>query len=134
VPSETDLTDKRVGVYDFPMKAVNKRVTTQTETIKDQFERQLMLQQNWADNAVSATISFPRENVEEMAAMLREYVPKLKSSSFLTKEHGYKQAPLEAITEEEYVKRRDAINHYHPLTHGGEFDTSDCAGGACPIK
>jgi len=138
VPSEPCVFDStgRTLVFAFPMRAKHTRFTVQTETIQDQFERQAQVQESWADNAVSATLSFdPATEAEAMPDLLRKYVPRFKSTSFLPKVHGYKQAPYEAIDEESFTKLYAEIHHNHPLVKGGEIlDDAECASGACPIR
>ncbi len=137
VPFEHDVYDNsgKTLCFEFPMSAPNARATVQTETIRQQFERQVAVQESWADNAVSATLSFREDEKEELASLLAEYVPRLKSTSCLPKAHGYAQAPYEAIQESNYRERVARINHNHPLVGGGEIlDSLECEGGACPVR
>ncbi len=137
VTHEVDQYDKtgHTLVFAFPTKAIHTRITVQTETIRDQFNRQRAVQDHWADNAVSATLSFNRDTErEELAACLKEHVPHLKSTSFLTKSHSYVQAPYEAIDESTYTTMYGNIRHDHPLIHGGDFEVDECASGVCPVR
>lgn len=137
VPHEVDQYDKtgHTLVFAFPTKAVHTRITVQTETIRDQFERQRAVQENWADNAVSATLSFDAETErDELAACLKEHVPHLKSTTVLSKSHGYVQAPYETIDELTYQKLYSRIQHDHPLVRGGAFEVDECASGVCPVR
>jgi ribonucleotide reductase alpha subunit len=138
VPYEDDQYDKtgHTYVFSFPMKARHTRSTVQTETIQDQFERQAIVQKYWADNAVSATLSFdPKTERELTAQLLEKYVPHFKSTSMLAKSgHGYVQAPYEAIDELKYREMHSKIRHDHPLARGGEVEVEECASGACPIR
>jgi hypothetical protein len=109
-------------------------VTVQTETIRDQFRRQADVQEWWADNAVSATLSFEEHEKEELVKCFAEYVPRLKSTSCLPKAHGYEQAPYEAISEEKFREMSVGIRNDHKLVKGGEFEIDECATGVCPIK
>lgn len=135
VPFEEDIYDKsnHTWVFAFPMKS-DAKTTVQNETIRDQFDRQRDVQQAWADNAVSATLSFTQEETDELAQCLEEYVPNLKSTSALPKAHGYAQAPYEAITATEYEKLYALIQHDHPLIHGGDIEVEECSGGVCPLR
>lgn len=136
VPHELDSYDAKGGTlcFSFPMQAKHTRFTTQTETVEDQFKRQLAVQNSWADNAVSATISFNKENPDELAACLEKYAPKLKSTSCLPRAHGYVQAPYEVIDAATFSKLASQINFDHPLTKGGEFEVDECATGSCPTR
>jgi ribonucleoside-triphosphate reductase (thioredoxin) len=138
VPYEDDQYDNtnHTYVFSFPTKARHTRITVQNETIRDQFERQALVQKYWADNAVSATLSFDPETERELTAeLLEEYVPHFKSTAMLAKSgHGYVQAPYEACSEHEYTSRASQIRHDHPLVRGGDLEIEECSGGACPIR
>jgi len=137
VPYEEDVYDTKFNntwVFAFPMKSANSEVTVQNETIRQQFKRQKSVQDAWADNAVSATLSFEQSEKAELASCLKEFVPSLKSTSCLPKNHGYKQAPYEAVTQAEYEALYAKINHSHPLVRGGEMEAEECQGGVCPVR
>ena len=134
---EHDLFDKTGNtlVFAFPTKAVHTRVTVQSENIRDQFERQVAVQEAWADNAVSATLSFNKETErEELAKCLKEFVPRCKSTTCMAKEHGYEQAPYEAIDETTFRTMYSKIQHGHPLVRGSSMEVDECVGGACPVR
>jgi hypothetical protein len=137
VPFEQDVYDKsgHTWVFSFPTKAAHTRFTSKTESVRDQFKRQALIQEWWADNAVSATLNFdPETERDELATCLAEYVPKLKSTSCLPRSHGYAQAPYEEIDEMAYHRMYPNINHDHPLVNGGDMEVEECAGGVCPIR
>jgi ribonucleoside-triphosphate reductase (thioredoxin) len=135
VPSEPCVYDStgRTLVFSFPMRSTST-TTVQNQTVTDQLERQLAVQTSYADNAVSSTISFADDERAELVLGLKHYAKHLKSISCLPKAHGYDQPPYKAITADEYATLHGLINHDHPLTAGGELDTLECEGGACPIK
>lgn len=136
VPYEEDQYDTsgHTWVFAFPMKS-DSRVTKDTETIRDQLERQATVQEWWSDNAVSATISFdPETERAEMAQRLKEYVPRLKSTALLPKVNGYVQAPYETIDAATYREAARKIDHASRLVLGGDIEVEECAGGACPIR
>jgi ribonucleoside-triphosphate reductase len=136
VPFEDDIYDKtgHTLCFAFPTKAAHTSFTVQTETIRDQFNRQKDVQEAWADNAVSATLSFGENEKGDLAACLKEFVPFLKSTSCLPKAHGYAQAPYEAIDRTQFETLHAQINHDHPLVRGGDIEVDECVGGACPIR
>jgi len=138
VPYDECIYDKtgNTWVLAFPMKARHTRVTVQSQTLRDQFERQALVQEHWADNAVSSTVTFTDEERKVLAAHLKEYVPRLKSTSVLPRSHGYAQAPYEEIDESTYNVMMSKINHDAALIHGGDLmdDGGDCAGGVCPVR
>lgn len=139
VPHERDQYDEtgQTLVFEFPMRSHYRGPTVQTESTRDQFERQAALQRAWSDNAVSATIGFDPGAVDALADLLREYVPQLKSTSCLPRDGGiYPQAPYQAIDRAEYKERFARIRHDHPLAV--EVDDAlvvdECEGGACPTR
>jgi ribonucleotide reductase alpha subunit len=136
VPCEPSVYDKtgRTLVFAFPTKAKHTRATVQTEGVRDQLERQRLLQTHWADNAVSATISFRESEIPDLPGLLAEYVPHLKSTSLLPAAHGYAQAPYEAIDEATYERLAATIDHAHPLTRGEGPEVDACSSGSCPIR
>ncbi len=136
VPFEQCVYDStgQTLVFSFPMKASHTRHTVQTQTVRDQIERQVAVQTYWADNAVSSTISFGESEKSELAERLKQHAKDLKSISCLPKNHGYAQPPYEAVDEARYLELHARIDHNHPLTAGGELDTQECEGGACPIR
>ncbi len=61
----------------------------------------------------------------------------LKTISFLChSEHGFKQAPKETITKEQYEKLSEKIKPINIDNAGdGLLESSlECEGGACPVK
>ena len=51
-------------------------------------------------------------------------------------EHGFTQAPLEDISEEEYRQRKSSVVQISEGPHGGmsELLDDDCFNGSCPIR
>ncbi len=137
VPYESCVYDSTGNtlVFSFPIEARNKSTeTVQTESVRTQVERQVLLQTEWADNAVSTTISFREDEKDELAALLKKHAKDMKSISCLPKAHGYEQPPYEQITELQFKEMSAKIDHDHPLTSGGDLDTMECESGICPIK
>lgn len=99
---------------------------------------QEFLQTVWADNAVSITVYYDPDDLEDIKAYMAENWHKFKSVSFLRKtDHGFDQAPLEAISIPEYERRLAALDMEARVEiHGGEITLldSDCEGGSCPIR
>jgi ribonucleoside-triphosphate reductase len=132
-PDQYDSSGKTL-VFTFPMKAKHTKVTVQSETTLQQFERQLAVQDAWADNAVSCTISFDKNNPDELAGCLEKFVPRLKSTSCLPREHGYVQAPYESIDRSRFEQLSATINFGARLAKGGDFEVDECTSGVCPVK
>ena len=69
----------------------------------EQLEIAAQYQYYWADNSVSITVTFQESEKEEIKDALEMYEARLKAVSFLKyQETGYKQAPYEPISEEQY--------------------------------
>jgi len=93
-----------VIVY-FPVKEDNFYKSRSELSIWEQLEIVAQMQYWWADNQVSVTITFKPEEAEQIKQALELYETRLKSVSFLPLvEHGYKHAPYQPMTQEEYEK------------------------------
>lgn len=109
-----------------------------------QFANQYLFAMYWADNAVSATLTFQPNETHKIEPLLKAYNNKIKSTSLLPYTgHGYVQPPWEPITKEEYEERMSKVKHmpeeiYHlydlTVEVSDDLLDSDCAGGACPIR
>lgn len=136
VPFEEDRCDTtgHTWVFSFPVHS-DSWTTKETETLRDQFERQATVQEWWSDNAVSTTINFdPETEREELAACLKEFVPRLKSTSVMPKTNGYSQAPYETTDRATYLEMASKIDHDSHLVKDGDIEVGECEGGVCPIR
>ena len=69
----------------------------------EQLENAAQIQEHWADNQVSVTISFSPDEAKDIGKALELYETRLKGVSFLPKkDHGYEQAPYIPIKKEDY--------------------------------
>ena len=130
-------TDHSTVVVSFPFRHPDNAVLASEMTAISQLETVKWLQEVWSDNSVSCTVYYRKEELPEIRAYLKKnYKNNHKSLSFLLhSEHGFKQAPLEEITKEQYdalVASTTPINHVDEATIG--LDDSECASGACPIR
>jgi len=93
-----------VVVY-FPVKEDNFYKSRSELSIWEQLEIVAQMQYWWADNQVSVTVTFKPEEACQIKQALELYETRLKSVSFLPlTEHGYKHAPYQPMTKEEYEK------------------------------
>ena len=101
-----------------------------------QLDTLLFAQKWWADQAVSVTVYYHKEEIPEIKKWLEMNISNIKSISFLChNDHGFKQAPLEKISEEQYEKLSAKIKPLNEITSIGELvDDLGCEGGQCPVK
>lgn len=125
-------------VVEFPMSYGKDTICEEDITVFDQLEHQKFLQTNWADNSVSATHYFRPHELEGIKQWLADnYTDGVKSASFLlANDHGFAQAPLEKITEDQYNELVAKTKRIVSVDDSGGFDIEgvECAGGNCPVK
>jgi ribonucleoside-triphosphate reductase (thioredoxin) len=129
--------DHSTVVVSFPFRHPDHAVLAKEMTAIDQLETVKWLQEVWSDNSVSCTVYYRPEELEDIKAYLKKnYKKNHKSLSFLLhSEHGFKQAPLEEITEEQYnelVAKTKTITSIDEANIGLSDD--ECASGSCPIR
>ena len=105
-------------------------------TAISQLETVRWLQENWSDNSVSCTVYYKKEELPEIKKYLQKYYKSNhKSLSFLLhSEHGFKQAPLEEITKEQYERLVEKTKLITSVQDASFFGDDECATGACPVK
>lgn len=124
-------------VVDFPCKSPDNAVLAAEMTAIQQLEWVKRMQTEWADNAVSVTVYYRKEELPEIKAWLeKNYDTGVKSVSFLLhSDHNFPLPPYEEISQETYEKMISKIDFTVPLVAmPGELDMDDCSTGACPIK
>jgi ribonucleotide reductase alpha subunit len=129
--------DHSTVVVSFPFRHPDHAVLAKDMTAISQLETVKWLQEVWSDNSVSCTVYYRPEELPEIRKYLKKnYKNNHKSLSFLLhSEHGFKQAPLEEITEEQYnemVASTRIISAIDEANIG--LDDAECASGACPIR
>jgi ribonucleotide reductase alpha subunit len=131
--------DKNTMVIEFPCCYPEGTILAKDMSAVDQLNTIKELQTNWSDNSVSVTIYYKKEELDEIKEWLRNnYNDNIKTCSFLLhNEHGFKQAPFEEITKEEYMRLMSIVV---PITSGKIMTmdekelSSDCPNGVCPIR
>ena len=110
---EDDSYSPNTVVVEFPVHEQYFERSKNEVSIWEQAENAADYQKYWSDNQVSITITFQPEEVNQIKRVLECFEDKLKSASFLPiKEHGYKQAPYEEISQEKY---QEMISKVKPL-------------------
>jgi len=97
----------------------------------EQVELAAQLQTHWADNQVSVTVTFNEDQGDQIKPILESYDRRLKSVSFLPNNHGYENAPYEAITEQEFEDRSSILKSVDFAAAAHDTDDSYCSGDKC---
>ena len=131
--------DRTKYVVEFPCESPEGSVLAKDMTAVEQLEWVASMQKDWADNAVSVTVYYRKEELEEIKSWLeKHYDTSIKSVSFLLhSDHNFPLPPYEQITEEEYRKTVAKIDLTTPMQQNSsnlELGLDDCATGACPVK
>ena len=130
--------DSKTLVVDFYLKYPEN-----TPSINDGFGlfKQLnsikIAQEHWADQSVSCTAKYQKDQIPEIKSWLEENLSKLKTISFMQySNHGFKQAPEEEISKEEFEKLSLKIKPicFEDVENGPEIKDVECLGGSCPVK
>ena len=126
-------------VVEFPCKSPEGAVLAKDMTAVEQLEWVKKMQTDWADNAVSVTVYYRSEELDDIKAWLKKNYDKgLKSVSFLLhSDHNFPLPPYEECSEDEYNKMLNKIDFSIPLVQTAvtdDVDFGECATGACPIK
>lgn len=130
---EDDAYSPNTTCVEFPVKEPYFKKGKRDISMWEQLEIAAQYQYYWADNAVSVTITFKDDEAHQIKNALELYETRLKAVSFLRyKETGYKQAPYEPITKEEYEVR---IKKVKPIlrieTDQAGAGTKFCDGESC---
>ena len=127
-------------VIEFPCETPDGAIFAEDMGVIKQLETVKKIQEVWSDNAVSITAYYSEEELSDLKKWLSEnYEKSIKSVSFLLRQnHGFKQAPYEEITKENYETMKAKVK---PIKSMNNFNMGDeaiqgleCEGGACPIK
>ena len=126
-------------VVEFPCKSPDNSILVANMTALEQLEWVKKMQTIWADNAVSVTVYYRKEELPAVKEWLsNNYDSSVKSVSFLLHvDHNFPLPPYEEITKDQYDKvfaKLDFSTPIHQNAANLDIDLDDCATGACPIK
>lgn len=101
----------------------------------EQMENVAQMSYYWADNQVSATVTFRPEEAKDLPFVLELYETRVKSISFLPlREHNYAQAPYQEIAKEVYEQ---AVARLRPFSleavNTDEAQDLYCDGDKCEL-
>lgn len=99
-------------------------------SLSDHMDVQKMLQQEYADNAISYTINFNPAQVRagDIEKILKIHLPHLKGTTLMPEGNSRPQMPLERITKEQF---EEAQSKGLAMVSDAE---RECQNGVCPIK
>lgn len=126
-------------VVEFPCMSPEGSTMASEMTAVQQLEWVKKMQTEWADNAVSVTVYYRKEELDSIKEWLsKNYDKGVKSVSFLLhSDHNFVLPPYEEISKDAYDKMVSKIDFSIPLVQSrfdGELDMDNCATGACPVK
>jgi len=124
-----------VAVY-FPVKEEHFDRAKADVSIWEQLENAAQVQQYWADNQVSCTVTFKPEEAGQIEQALELYETRLKGISFLPlNDHGYAHAPYQTMTEEEYEHYSTKVKPIDFFNGSAKNEVIDkfCDGESCAI-
>lgn len=126
-------------VVEMPVKIGDKIRSVSQVSVWEQAALAAFMQRYWADNQVSCTITFRKEEKEQLEPVLNFYQYQLKGISFLPLLEGtasHKQMPYESITDKKY---QELISKLKPIKFKGirneEADVEKfCNNDVCVLK
>lgn len=134
---EPDIMTPDTMVVDFYQKAPDGfPVADEDWDTWKQLTTMQMAQKHWADQSVSVTVYYKKEEIPQLKLWVSENLQYIKTISFLChSDHGFKQAPKEAISREKYEKLSARVKPIDFEDIGeGSLEDLECSGGFCPIK
>ena len=131
--------DHSTQIVSFPVDVGPDTVTASQVSATKQMDMQRFLQTYWSDNAVSVTVYYRDEELPAIREKLTaEYRNGIKTISFTKhSNHGYRQAPYEEISRQQYDELNARCRPITGLDDAHQWDIVDsleCAGGACPVR
>lgn len=134
-PMEPDKYSDNTTVVSFPMKKENVRRGKKDVSMWEQLENAAQVAENWADNAVSITVTYdPDTEADDIEDALELYEDRLKTVSFLPfKKDVYDQAPYIPMSEEEYEEKKSNVKDLDLSGDTNEKIEQFCQGDKCEI-
>lgn len=131
--------DHNTVVASFPCELPSHTIFASDCTAVQQLETISRLQSQWSDNSVSVTVYYRMEELSDIRSWLEDnYHLSIKTVSFMLHSgHGFDQAPMEEVSEEEYLKMKEGTTPISGVTFNEDDISADqigCEAGVCPIK
>lgn len=132
----------KTKVVEFPVKAPEGRVKADVSAV-EQLENYKMFMEHYVDHNCSITVHVRDNEWGEVENWVWENWDGVVALSFLSYDDSfYELLPYEAISEEEYLRRKKAMKPFNPSLiskyehEESELDIgdSDCVNGVCPVR
>lgn len=135
--------DPRTVVVEFPCSFPDGTLLAEHMTAIQQMDLVRKLQRVWADNSISVTVYYRKEELDEIREYLKQHWHEMKSVSFLLhSEHGFDQAPMGELSLAEYQEMLSKTSPLGEKLSGSTIMSDDemallgesCDTGACPLR
>ena len=132
----------RTKVVEFPVRAPEGRVKADVSAI-EQLENYKLFMENYVDHNCSITVHVRDNEWEAVEEWVWENWDDVVALSFLSYDESfYELLPYEAISEEEYLRRKAAMRPFNPSLISKyekeeielDIGSADCANGVCPVR
>ena len=147
IPYQIDPGKVERLAFEFPIKTETKKSANE-ESVFEQFNRYLVMMENYVDHNCSITILANEEEFKEVPELVHTNWDKIIGCAWLPKDTtAYPLMPYEAITEQEYNERQAGIgnlneleywtNHYENFNEYERLDSeldSGCSSNQCPVR
>ena len=132
---EKDEYSPNTLCVEFPVQEPHFVKGKRDVSMWEQLEIAAQYQHYWADNSVSITVTFNDSEAPQIKDALEMYETRLKAVSFLRyQETGYKQAPYEPITKEQYDEMIKGIVPIQRIeTNEGGIGSKFCTNDTCEM-
>lgn len=132
----------KTKVVEFPVKAPEGRVKADVSAV-EQLENYKMFMEHYVDHNCSITVHVRDNEWDDVENWVWDNWDGVVALSFLSYDDSfYELLPYEAITEEEYLRRKQAMKPFNPSLiskyehEESELDIGDseCVNGVCPVR
>ncbi len=137
---EKDDYSDATWCFSFPLASGKGQTRAEDEvSIWEKMALVAMLGREWADNAVSNTVTFLKSESAQVERVIAFFAPLVKSLSLLPNqgesEHAYTQLPFEPITKEVYMEMSRQMEDidWNALRGIDGSDTQFCDSESCEI-
>jgi len=129
------VEDENTKVIYFPRKSRDGSILSDGLTAIEHLKMVMKAQEIWSDNSISVTVYYDKSELDDIRSFLASNWSNFKTVSLLPKTHGFIQAPIIPISEEEYKRYVTNIKEIDINIRGGDIiDDIGCDKGSCGIR